>query len=344
MRTRESSSRSCHEIIVSLLGCLLALAFSLIQGCGNDDPEILEIYLNPSSLDFDLDDSIYFVDQKYAVLWRLLYPGSGIASLVGPIGGNFTPWGLDVGKEPGSEVLFISASTNTGQILLVINKDIRTSKVLDSTDILAQTEEGASSDPLTEVHGVASLYVSGDGYRVFVCDGSVVRVFKYDPSTEVLTYQHDITSPGTGACTNTFKKPFGVATDPGSGTDPAVLYVIDRDEDTLFRFIDVDGASPTCEEQVDGWTAIPSQDGDPYFVSPEGVGFSVQDGLIVVADSGQNRVVGFSWDGSNFVPTDLPATFNPYANASPFDLAFDNTTASLWATYPDSSAIAIPSR
>jgi sugar lactone lactonase YvrE len=69
------------------------------------------------------------------------------------------------------------------------------------------------------------------------------------------------------------------------------------------------------------------------FVKSQGVsvlaGQDQGQNLVVMADSGNNRIVSFKWNG-----TSLEFSKNTGSLDNPFDLAFDRH-GNLWITYPD---------
>jgi len=130
---------------------------------------------------------------------------------------------------------------------------------------------------------------------------------------------------------------------------PALL-VVDQGRDALFRISGIEGGvpAPSCDGVLQDW-----DQGSDYFEDPRGVAVlggkaQLPDALIAVADTretawGNDRVTAFTWDPATatFLPASLPAKFEAYPGADPFDLAFDHSDE-LWCTYPSVSAIAGP--
>lgn len=350
MYTHGSPLRRISRLATPLLGCLMIFGCLLVPGCGDDEGETVVINLVPWSLGFDSTNQFYLVERAFylSVLKftnaTVQYELTGL--ILPPATGGFSPWGLTVAKGTSSEILFITdvSKANDHPRLLAVSKNIAGEVGLGTLELAATEGPGAGPDPnFSDLRGVASLPLGGDVHRVFVADEDRVLAFDYNAAiAPPFTYQFEVTP--SGPC-SAFQAPYGVAVDPAL----KALYVIDRDNESLYRFTGIDGAGPgNCVAQMDDWPVAAPTDS---FDDPEGVSFGksevgdppVLTELIVVADSGNNRVTAFTWDGvaTIFVPSDLPNNFEPFDNAAPFDLAFDLTN-DLWVTYPKASAIAGP--
>ena len=209
-------------------------------------------------------------------------------------------------------------------------------------------------DLFTELRGVASLYLGGNRYRVFVADNDRVLVFEFQYDDMAQNHQFTYPNPAVvispaGSCPHAFQEPYGLAVDPdtaGGGAAPA-LYVIDRNE-FLYRFSGIEGQNPTCNRELAQWTD-PDKGTLTEFNLPRGVAYGEIDcpdispnpsPIIAVADTDNHRVVAFTWGGASFQPVTLPGTcFTPYPGGSPHDVAFNKNDNYLWATYPSSNAI-----
>jgi len=338
-----SKTRPSYLLTIALLAGMAGIVLAL--GCGSDDPETIVISLEPMGIDFDSDDNLYFSEARSLSIWKFENVNdeySQTGELMPPVNGTFSPWGIDIGKGAPKDILFVTDITSTKPRLLAVSTEFDGdfARPLDDDLLLAQAEGTSAQDPFTdELHGVASLYLGNDTFRVFVADGNDLFAFQYDYQAETLAFEQAVTSPVTEACPDAFREPYGLAVDP----DSKALYVIDAGNEALFRFSGADTANPACDTEMWEWEDPVAGRSD--FSKPRGVSalfgqVTPDKNIIVVADSGNKRVVAFSWDTAttSFLPADLPANFDPVSGASPLDLTF-NEADNLWVTYPEASAI-----
>lgn len=335
----------------SILACLMILGLVLLtQGCGDEEGETVVINLEPWSLGFDSTNQFYLVERTF-YLSVLKFTNSGTqydltALILAPATGGFSPWGLDIASGSPTKFLFITdvSTANDHPRLLAVNSTSFNGEIGLDNILLDETSgpDAGGGNPFTALRGVASLSVGTDVYRVFVADGSRVLIFEYDNNAKANKFSYVGEVDPTPACP-AFDEPYGLAVDPETGSE--ALYVIDRGRESLYRFSGIGvGGTVTCNAEMDEW---PTGASPRSFDDPEGVTFGETDvggvstEIIVVADSGNNRAVAFIWNGGGFEWSELPDNFEPFEDAAPFDLAFDDNQ-DLWVTYPAASAIAGP--
>jgi len=317
--------RGCR-ILPGILS-LFILFFLGVQfsGCGGDDEtETVVIELVPTSLDFDSSNKLYLVERPSRSIWRFNLteePNTDTGVLYPPSEGGFTPWGLATDARRQHDILFVTDVTASAQRLLALDNGFG-SEILSDSTILAQishfdshTAGGVASDQFSQLRGVAAyaLVEGGDTIRVFVADDDRVVVFDYDVNAPTPDFKF-INLITAGTCKDAFQEPYGVAVDK----DNNYLYVVDHSVEGLYHFKDINGASPSCDGEV-------GEAGGKDLDDPQGatVVTATEPNQVVVADSGNDRIVSFVWNAPNLVFSEEQESLDvdhPFVN--PFDLAF----------------------
>jgi len=361
--TRLSQRLSPTGILLAACGFLLISLLPVFLGC-SDDSETLVIELEPWGLDFNseldsksnLQHFMYLVERAFylSVIRFQLTDGvyTLMAAITAPATGGFSPSTVDVATGGTSDVMFVTDVTEGAERLLAVKPDYTGDVGLDSL-LLAETGD-LLPEEFIDLRGVASLYIDDNTYRVFLADDNKVWILDYLVAEKEFTLGNPAYAPIPGGCGEPFLSPAGVAVDGSVAplSKLPALYVTDKVQNALFRFSGIGGGTPpVCDAVLEIWD--PESD---HFEAPRGVAVLpdesvLADTIVAVADSrktddGNDRVSAFSWDAasSTFTPiVPLPGDFNFYANATPFDLAFD-ASGELWATYPEAAAIAGPSQ
>lgn len=315
LTSRRLGRLSCLAVWTTcLLGSMLA------TGCGSDSDETVVITLVPWSLDFSPSNELFLVERQSRSIWKFTGEEPS-GQLLPPLGGDFTPWGIDVGDE---NLLFVSDESPARPRLLALRADFDEAVPIGPDTLLGETDETSPGSPIAPPRAVESLSLGGNVYRVFLAAGSRVLVFTYNGGAGSFAFAGAI----DGGCGAPFEQPHGLAVDTGN----RILYVVDGGgNDRLYRFSGIDGASPACESSVDRWADITFD--DPGGVAAKGGHPTSQDNRIVLADTDNSRIVAFYWDGQKLLETDLPPDFSPPPGKKPFDVAFD-AEGKLWASYP----------
>jgi len=338
----------------ALVGIFLVSALLCGSGCGGDERATVIINLEPWGLDFctqpepEPGQFMYMVERAFYMSVLRFKKGTVVYDMVGvilsPTGSEFSPYTVNVATGASADIMFVTDITPGNMRLLALNPIYTGDVGLDSLLLAATSGSGAQN--FVDLRGVTSLYM-GDGktYRVFLSDANRVWIIDYDVSTNQFSFFRQI----TGGCFKDFLAPYGLAVDAREGlfTSPS-LYVVDFDLETLYRFTGLQSTlfSPSCSRVMDSWNG-----GSERFRDPRGVGvFPGQDlsddALIVVGDakktaSGNDRVSAFHWTGFGFDSAPLPANFQFFPEAYPFDVAFD-ANGDLYVSYPEASALAGP--
>jgi len=349
-----------HGLLSFALTCLLAFPLMIQSGCGEEDPQVITIELQPWTLRFNLEKDLYLVERNLYLSLIRFAPSGNSYKLSGvvrpPAAGGFLPWGQEVATGGGAadRVAFLTdvSTANPRHRLLAVNPDFGDAG-LDGL-LLAQTD-GPNGNPFHELRAVASLYWLDNSnpqqprkyFRVFVIDHDPdgeekIQVADYDIDGKTFTFRNPISWAGAvppAECPDAFVDLYGLAADP----DHNALYVADRRNDALYRFSGIQqGGAVTCDKQRKFW-----KNAQDLLNEPSGVAYlagNVQapgKNFIAVADSKNLRVTAFTWDGNDFLAENVPDNFQPLTGAAPFDLTFD-PDQNLWATYPQSNAIAGP--
>ena len=335
--------------------CLAVVLLLTAPGCGGDEEQVITIDIQPSSLSFDSEDNMYFVDQYFyasVLKWTPSGKTYDLAGILQPPGiGGFLPWGLEVGTGATAldDVLFVTdrSTANPSNRLLAVNPDLEGDPGLDNV-LLGQTS-GPSGTPFRELRAVAALYRDDPvkSYRVFVADHDPegvevekIQVADYDLAGKTFTFSDPITlEAGTADCPDAFVDTIGLAVDP----DHNALFAVDQGNNALYRFSGIhEGGTVNCDQEREYWKTT-----EDLLYEPRGVAYlpgtvtPPQKNYIALADSKDLRVTAFTWNGTDFLAENLPDNFEPFPGGMPADVAFSQE-GDLWATYPLSSAIAGP--
>lgn len=325
-------------------GFVAALAASLFAGgtagCGGDDnPQTVTIPVAPASLDFGASNDLYFVERLSNSVWKLSLSDQG-TQWTGQIApgaqAGFLPWGLatDAGRQ--HNMLFVTDTTQGAQRLVAVPGSFQFNLISDPGVVLAAIDRPTPEDTFRSLGAVAAFETGSGTVRVFVADKDRVVGFDFVPEAEPrsFTFKTIVSSPGTGPCPDRFNEVHGLAVDP----DNHFLYVVDRETGTLYRFSDAGSEEPSCREETDSVSGR-----ELYHPKAVTVLAGRQQGrnLVIVADSGNDRIAVLEWDGTALAAPSPP--FEPSYDSldNPFDLALDKDK-NLWVSYPELNSLDKP--
>ena len=340
-RTWRGSRSSAAWGFVAALAAFLLAGLSA-AGCGGDDnPQTVTIPVAPASLDFGASNDLYFVESLSNSVWKLSFSEQGTqwTGQIAPGGqAGFLPWGLatDAGRQ--HNVLFVTDTTQGAQRLVAVHGSFGFELISDPGVILASIDGPTPADAFRSLRAVAA-YETGPGIvRVFVADKDRIVGFDFAAEAEPLSFtlKTIIASPGPGPCPDPFMEAHGLAVDP----DNHFLYVVDRETGTLYRFSDAGSDAPSCREETDTSSVFGRKLYHPQAVTVL-AGRQQGRNLVIVADSGNDRIAVLEWDGTALAAPSPP--FEPSYDSldNPFDLALDKDK-NLWVSYPGLNSLDKP--